>query len=166
MCALCGQEVEDEEHLFWRCPVAMASTCPEVRRTNHLASMALSEKDKKAKWLRGLQLAEETSGILQPWDTGEVEVRATPNLAGRRLEIREGYTAGTDASGGEHASDWRLRKVGWAFTVLDQENRCVGMASGNIQGKQSTNKGELFALCMLADMTDGNVKVAVDSAYV
>eukprot|EP00973_Karenia_brevis_P007871 1067498-Karenia_brevis.AAC.1 len=48
LCPLCKQEAEDEEHLFWRCPVAKAMECPEVKRTNHLATQALSEHDKKA----------------------------------------------------------------------------------------------------------------------
>eukprot|EP00973_Karenia_brevis_P049863 6923864-Karenia_brevis.AAC.1 len=73
ICPLCKQEAEDEEHLFWRCPVAKANGCPEVQRTNHLASLALREQDKKAKWLRGMQPAGETIGILQPWEAGEEE---------------------------------------------------------------------------------------------
>eukprot|EP00973_Karenia_brevis_P060641 8433965-Karenia_brevis.AAC.1 len=79
-------------------------------------------------------------GLLEPWQASEYDIKATENLAQTKFLVPDGYVAGTDASGGEHASDPRLRKVGWAFVILDLELKVVAIASGNILGKQSTNK--------------------------
>eukprot|EP00973_Karenia_brevis_P076285 10595275-Karenia_brevis.AAC.1 len=110
VCPLCKADVEDEEHIFWKCPVAKAMDCPEVKKTNHYAAQALQETDKKAKWLRGLQLADETLGVLKQWEDKEEYVQATANLLHSRLQIPEGCCAGTDASGGKYTGDWRLRR--------------------------------------------------------
>eukprot|EP00973_Karenia_brevis_P055620 7734293-Karenia_brevis.AAC.1 len=95
--------------------------CPEVQKTNFYATQAVQDTENRAKWLRGLQPSDETLVVLQQWEDTEEHVQVTANLQNGRLQIMEGFSAGTDASGGKYTSDWRLRKVGWAFVILDEE---------------------------------------------
>eukprot|EP00973_Karenia_brevis_P053967 7495870-Karenia_brevis.AAC.1 len=41
-----------------------------------------------------------------------------------------------------------------------------GAARGDLEGRQTVNKGELLALAELLERTNGPIRIAIDSAYV
>eukprot|EP00973_Karenia_brevis_P026896 3709284-Karenia_brevis.AAC.1 len=104
--------------------------------------------------------------LIRPYEVEENVVQVSPSLQQGPLVCNERLLAGTDASGGEHTADPRLRRVGWAAVIFGKEMSYLGAIRGNLEGAQTVNRGELMALVEVLERTEGDITVAVDSAYV
>eukprot|EP00959_Pyramimonas_sp_CCMP1952_P384126 8050344-Pyramimonas_sp.AAC.1 len=58
------------------------------------------------------------------------------------MQVKGKYLIGSDASGGPHNKDPRKRRVGWG---VDTDYAPVGTLRGSLAGKQTVNRGELYA---------------------
>eukprot|EP00959_Pyramimonas_sp_CCMP1952_P013777 291149-Pyramimonas_sp.AAC.1 len=82
---------------------------------------------------------------------------------------------GGDASGGEHSADPRLRRIGWAYQVIQVlsdpvlDVKLLDSRGGGIPKKQTINRGETTALLRaLEDLheLDTPMTFVTDSGYV
>ena len=92
-----------------------------------------------------------------------------------RLEVRHGtkIIAGSEGSGGKHAIDPRLRRVGWGWCVLRADFSLIGSISGGLgseQGLQTVPRAELQAAVHFLThvwISDGViVELHVDNSFV
>ena len=79
--------------------------------------------------------------------------------------------AGTDGSGGPHATDLRLRRVGWGWAVVNPDGTLLGGASGGLDPDEEATvpRAELHGLLHFlrtVRVASGQLEVAVDNLYV
>eukprot|EP00973_Karenia_brevis_P031828 4391555-Karenia_brevis.AAC.1 len=136
-CVLCGGGPETEAHIFWECPECNKLNAPEVQETNWMRSLATQPHGQNSKWLRGITPASETINLTKQYEVDCATVRLSPKFQEGEVEDHQEMYAGTDASGGEHTADPRLRKVGWAFVIFDTNMVYKGAARGDLEGRQT-----------------------------
>ena len=162
LCQDCGQEVEDDYHCFWGCSCIKFTDQAEKMR-------ARAEKDAGTCprfWLRGI-VPEEWKKVDPPKNE---EVRLS---SGELPAPGESFLVGAgDASGGSNTAHSRIRRVAWAFVILDQQGHGESanyLEVGNLPGpRQSVNRGEAIALLAFLEATSEHRRVAyvTDSSYV
>ena len=167
-CRLCGAPVQCQWHTAWACPKILASEA--AKGSEALVAQATACKGTGAAlWIRGLTL-----DIFQkvPPPVSQEQVAAWP--AG---PWRPGHYY-TDASGGKHAEDPDLRRVGVAACSLASFLTSAGdlcpEVSAYLQAPlcgmtQSTNRGELYAIILVLEMVvpclDQITTIYTDSQY-
>jgi len=80
--------------------------------------------------------------------------------------IKGKFLVGTDASGGRFPNDPRKRRVGWGVGVKDADLETIGTLRGGLPGKQTINRGELYAVIVAVQNLAGELTIVTDSAYV
>eukprot|EP00959_Pyramimonas_sp_CCMP1952_P269765 5639814-Pyramimonas_sp.AAC.1 len=80
--------------------------------------------------------------------------------------IKGKFLVGTDAGGGRFLNDPRLRRVGWGVAVKDPDLDAMGTLRGGLPGKQTVNRGELYAVVQSVQNLSGEITIVTDSAYV
>ena len=176
LCQRCGDQLEETMlHRCWQC--SANRDVPACHRTDYLARRAVADAgNQPCVWLRGLVPQSWVELTPPPEDPGETIIGPVPDESW----LWEGQlVAAGDASGGQYSSDNRLRRVGYAYTVL----RAPGgldipaiddlgfptIATGALPGKSQTiNRGELFAFLRFLCGTRGFSRALyiVDSDYV
>eukprot|EP00959_Pyramimonas_sp_CCMP1952_P178418 3729368-Pyramimonas_sp.AAC.1 len=65
---------------------------------------------------------------------------------GQRYLLPVGCVIGGDGSGGEHGSDPRLRRVGWAFAICLGESVLASCRGSTAGWRQTVPRAELLAV--------------------
>ena len=175
-------------HRIWECPCN--ADIEEARITKDWVPEAATEALRTpCLWLRGVPPADVVSDLPVPegwarsWGhLGAGPLRGVPSAP---------LLAFGDASGGEHTSDPRLRRVGWCWVTVSWDTtgmedawhaglagtslstapgdawECVAGCSGALGGPhQSVNRGELMAFLSCVKATRGDLVFVIDSKYV
>ena len=155
-CSRCGNHQETAAHRFWDCEANLFIQDDCIAETQGMRDRALEAKqDCPIFWCRGL-LPREWLYIPPPPE--ETETFTYGNREAWHLGRRVFYT---DASGGAHTSDPRLRRVGWATCRLrfgdgftsDHNISCA--AWGALAGAyQTVPRVELFAVIATLRLCD------------
>ena len=124
----------------------------------------------EAFWLRGIPPTPASLGLLVPPPSDTTYAGQASD--GQRVRIRAaGVTfGGSDGSGGPRATDVRLRRVGWAWAIVDEDGCLYAGASGGLNGNdgQTVPRAELYGLYHLVAHVDATspLRVAIDNKYV
>ena len=115
VCTRCGEGEDTDLHRFWTCKANQDINLPEVQRTQSLVGRAEAEGTNWACfWCRGI-VPEEWLKIKQP--ISEEQIFYTKGEAGPS----KSHIICTDGSGGVHSSDKTLRRCGWAYVFVHEE---------------------------------------------
>ena len=143
-CVLCGSgALQDEYHLAYECPAILQDAEVSAGITECMLREARQQaRGNPSFWLRGLSAS-----------------MSLPKPCGDRFEFVWGEDEGdwspgryyTDASGGEHSSDPRLRRVAYGVFRLDRfdmalEQKMVALGGALPGDRQTVNRGELLAV--------------------
>ena len=80
-------------------------------------------------------------------------------------EVR--LTAGSDGRRGTISADPRLRRIGWAWVVLNKHGTVLGGASGGLPGEvQTVLRAELFGAWHCLVHTNGHITLYIDNKTV
>ena len=139
LCPHCQRANQDEYHLIWGCPELIWSQDPAIQDSQWLAPRAeAGHEHVPCWWLRGLTPKKWTFDAQLPegW-MRTVGDRAHPD------PYRPIYL---DGSGGEHSSDPRLRKCGYAWVQYLPVTGEVWGQYGALEGPQTVPRSEVRAL--------------------
>ena len=169
VCKFCGQSDDTEEHRLWGCKVIMDSDDPDIARSNHLAKYAQRLADdgsgetmaQRAQcfWLRGLiprsWITEDPTPAQRIWASG---------ICQQELWDAEARSVYIDESAGAFSSNEVLRRCGWGFVILSEDNTVLGAVSGTQPGTEQTqNAAVLTGIEYMLKHSVGDICVRPDS---
>ena len=164
-CPRCGKEPETLTHRHWQCEANGLIMDPAVANTQHLSERAISGSESTpCFWNRGIVPTE--------WTTIPAPSETQPLFGhGDWARFGDATVLYTDASGGNHTKDKRLRRVGWAVAAVSEGERPEFLAAkcGPLPGpKQSVSRGELFAVVEALKLADPAkpLQIVSDCMYV
>ena len=140
-CLVEGSEIEEDMlHRVWLCPCNPKSGI--FGATDKWSKKAEEKKEEYACfWLRDL--------VPKAWTEANLWPEYTPGIV--ECMTWEPDICFSDASGGTHSSDPRLRRTGWGIVRLDHDGELVEACHGGVPGKQMVPRAELVALVTLAE---------------
>ena len=127
--------------MFWQCQRNADLPSEHIQQSQHLRDAAVQGAASKAcLWLRGLPPKGDTFALPAAGD----QHHPVGSLQwGVRMPAVRAYS---DGSGGQHTSDPRLRRCGWGFTLVDQDEVFHAGAYGTLPGaKQTVTRAEICA---------------------
>ena len=99
-CPRCGCSQEDDLHRFWTCPKLAESNNSAILDSAELVRRAVQQAPSyPVKWLRGLQPAEFTVGLVSEHPPIPIH-RASGTFLLQNMQVKGKYLVGSDASGG------------------------------------------------------------------